>query len=62
MAKSKLGSGKRFASGVSKVEKKEGVAAKEAKAIMATTGRKKYGATVMSDLAAKGMRRAKGKS
>lgn len=57
MAKAKLGSGKRFASGASKIEKKEGIPAKGAKAIMAAAGRKKYGASKMSSLAAKSKRR-----
>ena len=58
MAKAKLGSGKRFKALQSKVED-EGYDAKAAKAIAAAAGRKKYGATKMADLAAKGRKRGK---
>lgn len=57
MAKAKLGSGKRFASGVQKIERKEGLPASEAKAIMAKAGQKKYGVKKMSQLASRGRKR-----
>jgi hypothetical protein len=54
--KAKLGSGKRFASGVKKIEK-EGLSKKSAGAIMASAGRKKLGKAKFQKLAAKGRAR-----
>jgi hypothetical protein len=53
MKKAKLGTGKRFAAGEKKIEK-EGIGKKEAGAIMASAGRKKYGAKKFNKMAAKG--------
>ena len=58
MAKGKLGSGSRFAAGVKRLESSEHLPAKNAKAIMAAAGRKKYGAKKMAKWAAAGKRRA----
>lgn len=46
----KLGSGGRFKSGVNKIMKKEGYSKDRASAIMASAGRKKYGATKFNSL------------
>lgn len=51
--KGKLGSGKRFKSFTSKLEK-EGKSPEAAHAIAAAAGRKKYGAKKMAHMAAKG--------
>lgn len=51
--KAKLGSGARFKALEGKVEK-EGYSAESAKKIAASVGRKKYGASRMSKMAAKG--------
>lgn len=56
MAKPKLGSGKRFSSGVAKIER-EGLSKKSAGAIMAKAGAKKYGQKKMSQLASRGRKR-----
>ena len=48
-----LGGGGRFAKGVSNLEAK-GEPAHEAQAVMAMAGRKKYGAKMMGQLAARG--------
>ena len=53
MKKAKLGTGKRFAEGVKKIEKKEGYSKERASAIMASAGRKKYGSAKMAKMAAK---------
>lgn len=53
--KPKLGSGGRFKACVSKVSKRKGV--KDAKAICASIGRKKYGAKKMAQMAAAGRKR-----
>jgi len=55
--KPKLGSGKRFKQGVDKIVKKEGISKKRAGAIMASVGRKKYGARKMAKMAARGRAR-----
>lgn len=57
MAKAKLGSGKRFAAGVKKIENKEGYSKERASAIMAAAGRKKYGSSKMAVMASKGRKR-----
>lgn len=57
MAQPKLGSGGRFASFVKKNEAK-GESAKEAAAVAAIAGRKKYGNKRMSKMAAAGRKRA----
>lgn len=49
-----LGDGSRFVSGVAKIESKEGYGAKRAAAIMASVGRKKYGAKKMAKWSASG--------
>lgn len=59
MKKPKLGSGKRFAKGVANIEKKEGLSEKSAKAIMASAGRKKYGAKKMESMAKTGKSRTR---
>lgn len=56
MAKAKLGSGKRFAAGVKKLESK-GKSEESAKAIMAAAGRAKYGNAKMAKMAAAGRKR-----
>lgn len=52
----KLGAGGRFEKGVKKLEAK-GMPEKKSKAIMAAAGRKKYGATKMAAMAAKGRKK-----
>jgi hypothetical protein len=59
MKKPKLGSGKRFAKGVANIEKKQGLSEGSAKAIMASAGRKKYGAKKMAAMAKTGKKRSK---
>lgn len=54
MKKPKLGSGKRFAEGSSKIQSKERLSKESADAIMAAAGRKKYGAKKMASMAKKG--------
>lgn len=54
--KAKLGSGKRFASGVKKIES-TGKSAESAKAIMASAGRAKYGDKKMNSMAKAGRSR-----
>jgi len=56
--KAKLGSGKRFAAGKAKLMAK-GYSAKSAGAIMASAGRKKYGAAKMAKMSAAGRKRKK---
>jgi hypothetical protein len=56
MAKAKLGSGKRFKAGASKLEKK-GYSKKYADAVMAKAGRKKYGKKAFQSMAAKGRKK-----
>ncbi|WP_299079160.1 hypothetical protein [uncultured Paraglaciecola sp.] len=51
--KSKLGDGKRFSTG-SKVLQAKGKSKKQADAIMAAAGRKKYGAKKMASMSSKG--------
>lgn len=55
--KPKLGSGGRFKALTNKLEK-SGKSADSAKAIAASAGRKKYGATKMSKMATAGRKRA----
>lgn len=57
MKKPKLGSGKRFAQGSAKIQKKQGLSKDRADAIMAVAGRKKYGAKKMASMAAKGKKK-----
>jgi len=57
MAKAKLGSGQRFKALVSAIKKHKGI--KDAKAIAAAIGRKKYGARKMAKMAASGRKRHK---
>lgn len=57
MKKPKLGSGKRFSSGVKSIERKDGLPKQEAQAIMAKAGRARYGAKKMSQLASRGRKR-----
>ncbi len=57
MKSKKLGGGGRFAAGVKKMEAK-GTPAKEAKAVMAIQGRKKYGNKAMAKMSAAGRKRA----
>lgn len=52
----KLGSGKRFAEGVKKIEK-EGLSKESAGAIMANAGREKYGAKKMAKMSAAGKKK-----
>jgi len=54
----RLGHGGRFASGVKKIEEKEGLSKDRASAIMAVAGRRKYGAQKMSAWAHRGMVKA----
>lgn len=54
------GGGGKFAKGVSNIEKK-GTPAKEAAAIMAAAGRKKYGKTEFQKMAAAGKKRTEKK-
>lgn len=56
MAKAKLGSGARFKSLTSKIEK-QGKSPAHAKAIAAAIGRQKFGAEKMSKMASAGRRR-----
>ena len=58
--KAKLGSGKRFAAFVHKLEDK-GYSASSAKKIAASAGRNRYGAHKMAMMAAEGRRRSKAK-
>lgn len=53
-AKAKLGEGGRFAALKAKVAKEPGYSAKEAGAVAAAIGRKKYGASKMAKMSAKG--------
>lgn len=55
--KAKLGSGARFKAGVEKIQKKEGLSKKSAGAIMASAGRKKFGAAKMASMAAAGKKK-----
>lgn len=55
--KPKLGSGGRFRSLTSSIEKREGYSPERAKAVAASIGRKKYGAKKMAKMAAKGRAR-----
>lgn len=57
MAKAKLGNGQRFKAVAKAIEPNEDLGMVKAKAIAATIGRKKFGATKMSDLAAAGKKR-----
>lgn len=57
--KPKLGSGGRFAAGSKKIQQKEGLSKQAADAIMAVAGRKKYGASKMASMAAKGRKKGK---
>lgn len=54
--KAKLGSGARFKAGTKKLERK-GYSKDRASAIMASVGRKKYGAQKMSKMAAAGRKK-----
>lgn len=56
MKKEKLGTGKRFKS-LSKSIQKDGKSKKQADAIAASIGRKKYGAKKMASMAAKGRKK-----
>jgi hypothetical protein len=56
MAKPKLGSGARFKALTNKLENK-GKSAESAKAIAASIGRKKYGASKMAKMAAAGRKK-----
>lgn len=53
----RLGGGGRFKEGVDKIMSK-GTSKKEAEAIMANAGRKKYGAKKMAEMSATGRKRA----
>ena len=57
MKSKKLGDGGRFKAGVEKIEKKEGSGKERASSIMAAAGRKKYGASKMASMAAKGRKK-----
>lgn len=57
MKSKKLGDGGRFKAGVEKIEKKEGYGKERASSIMAAAGRKKYGASKMASMAAKGRKK-----
>lgn len=60
MAKSnKIGGGGRFDKVSKSIQKKEGVSKKEADAIAASIGRKKYGKDRMAKMSAAGRKRAK---
>ncbi|MBB6694385.1 hypothetical protein H7B90_23595 [Cohnella xylanilytica] len=52
-----LGSGGRFKQLSNSIQKKDGVSKKSADAIAASIGRKKYGASKMASMAAKGRKR-----
>ena len=55
----KLGSGKRFKAGMKKIMAHEHMNSEQAAAIMASAGRKKYGAKKMAKWSAAGRKRAK---
>ena len=55
--KPKLGSGGRFKALTEKIEKKSGYGEERSKAIAASIGRKKYGASKMAKMAAAGRKR-----
>ena len=52
-----LGSGKRFSQLSNSIQSKEGVSKASADAIAASIGRKKYGASRMASMAAKGRKK-----
>ena len=57
MAKAKLGSGAKFKAGSKKIQDKQGLSKDSADAIMATAGRKKYGAAKMTKMATAGKKK-----
>jgi len=57
MSKPKLGSGGRFKALQNKIAKEPGYPRKEAAAVAASIGRKKYGSSAMSKMSAAGRKR-----